>query len=79
MEVINLKWLIDIRQQEGISQTKVADKVKISKQYYNMIEAGTRGKSIRGSLAKSIAAALHFERYGIDWTRFYEDDARTSA
>ena len=33
---------------------------------------GERGKPLDSALAKAIAAALNFDRYGLEWTAFYE-------
>jgi hypothetical protein len=46
----------------------------ISNAFYCLIESGARGKPLNPAIAKRIAAALHFDRYGITWVRFYDDE-----
>jgi transcriptional regulator with XRE-family HTH domain len=69
-------WLKEIRLREGLKQKNLARELGITPAFYCFIEKGIRNVSV--NLAKSIAAALHFERYGIDWTRFYEDERETA-
>jgi len=47
----------------------MAEKVGISRQYYDFVENGQRRPS--PEVAKKIAEAL-----GFDWTRFYENDPK---
>lgn len=60
------RWLRDIREQQGMSQSEISKAVEIAQASYSNIEAGKRMPSV--PVAKRIAAAL-----GFDWTRFYED------
>lgn len=62
------QWLKKIREDLGLSQRTVAEKVGISQNYYSSIETGERGKPLNVDIAKKIAEVLHF-----DWTRFYAD------
>ena len=49
------QYLVSLRNEHGYSQQDVADKLNISRQYYQMIEAGERQKKMDSSLASSIA------------------------
>ena len=49
------QYLVSLRNEHGYSQQDVADKLNISRQYYQMIEAGERQKKMDISLASSIA------------------------
>lgn len=49
------RYLIELRNEHGYSQQDVADKLNISRQYYQMIESGERQKKMDISLASSIA------------------------
>ena len=65
-------WLVAIRKEkEGKTQTEVARAVGVTQQAYCLIELEENRPSI--DTAKAIAAALNFEKYGLDWTKFYED------
>lgn len=64
-------WLVAIREQKGMSQKSVAEKVEISQPSYCNIENGERSPSV--ATAKRIAVVLDF-----DWTRFFEDEERGS-
>lgn len=57
-----------IRLEKGLSQKQVADSCEIAQATYCNIELGKKKPSV--DLAKSLAQTL-----GIDWTRFYEDEA----
>lgn len=63
------KWLVEIREEKGLSQYKAAELAGISQSYYGAIETGERGKPLSVKIAKKIGGAL-----GFPWTRFYEDD-----
>ena len=65
------KWLFDIRLSEDKTQEYVANKVKITQQFYSAIEAGERRPS--PEKAKEISKALNFHKYGFKWTKFYEN------
>lgn len=58
-------WLIDLRNQQGLTQEQVATKSGISRVYYNMIESGLRSPSVQA--AKGIAETLE-----IDWPIFFD-------
>ena len=62
-------WLKEIRKDKKMSQEDVGKASGLSRQYYNMIETGHRGKPLSVDVAKKIAAVLEF-----DWQRFYEDE-----
>ena len=63
-------WLMLIRKEkEGKTQAEVAKEAGISQQAYCLIESGTNRPSV--DTAKAIAAALHFEKYKLDWTKFF--------
>lgn len=49
------QYLVSLRNEHGYSQQDVADKLNISRQYYQMIEAGERQKKMDISLASGIA------------------------
>lgn len=59
-------WLIKYRNKKSLSQSQVANQIKVSQQMYNYIENGKRNPSPK--LAKKIADVLNFS-----WTKFYED------
>ena len=48
------EWLKDARTKAGMSQQEVADKLKITRQYYAMIENGERQKSLDILLANKL-------------------------
>lgn len=66
-----MKWLIETRKKNGMTQGDVASKCGMSRQYYAFIESGERGAKLPVPTAKKIAAAL-----GFDWQRFYEDEKK---
>ena len=49
------QYLVSLRNEHGYSQQDVADKLNISRQYYQMIETGERQKKMDISLASGIA------------------------
>lgn len=59
-------WLIKAR--DSATHEEIANRVGIKRQYYSMIENGSRTPSV--GVAKKIAAAL-----GFDWTIFFEDES----
>ncbi|WP_312543005.1 helix-turn-helix transcriptional regulator [Enterococcus sp.] len=61
------KWLVEIREERGLTKEEAANKSDIERSYYNMIERGKRRPSVE--VAQKIGFALHF-----DWTYFFEDD-----
>ena len=61
------RWLKEIRSQKGFTQCEVAEKVKIERSYYTMIESGNRTPSVK--VAKSIGFVLRF-----DWTIFFDKE-----
>ncbi|XGA14602.1 helix-turn-helix transcriptional regulator [Paenibacillus thiaminolyticus] len=58
-------WLRKIRNEKDMTHEEVATLVKISRQYYGMIESEVRDPGV--SLAKRIGAVLEF-----DWTLFFK-------
>lgn len=58
------EWLVKIR--GNLTHEEVAERSGIKRQYYSMIESGSRNPSV--TVAKKIAAVLGFE-----WTLFFED------
>ncbi|PAD10162.1 transcriptional regulator [Shouchella clausii] len=59
-------WLKNIRSSKGLTQLEVAEKVRIERSYYTMIENGDRKPSVE--VAQRIAKVLDFE-----WTIFFEN------
>lgn len=62
------KYLVDLRVKNGLSQQDVANRIGISRQYYQMIENGERQKQLALSLASSFAvlfgvSVMDIERY----------------
>lgn len=53
------QYLIDLRAQRNESQQDVADGIGVSRQYYSLIEDGSRQKRMDISLASLLAA--HFK------------------
>lgn len=49
------QYLVDLRMKHGLSQQDVANRLGISRQYYQMIENGERQKHLALSLASSFA------------------------
>ena len=49
------QYLVSLRNEHGYSQQDVADRLNISRQYYQMIETGERQKKMDISLASGIA------------------------
>lgn len=52
------EYLVELRNRKGLSQQDVADKLGITRQYYQMIESGERQKHLDLSLAGRLAALL---------------------
>lgn len=67
-------WLEDYRLKKSLSQSEVAQKSRISPQYYNYIETNRRRPS--PDVAKRIATVLGFSD---DWYRLLERDHTTKA
>lgn len=51
-------YLVELRLKQGLSQQDVAERLGISRQYYQMIERGERQKSLDLALAGALAALL---------------------
>ena len=51
-------YLVRLRSEKGLSQQDVADKLGITRQYYQMMETGEREKHLDLSLAGGLAALL---------------------
>ena len=62
-----MNWLREIRSSKRLSCAAVGRAAGITRQHYNLIEAGKRRPSVE--VAKAIAVVL-----GFDWTRFYTDE-----
>lgn len=65
------QYLVDLRVQNGLSQQDVANRIGISRQYYQMIENGERQKHLALSLASSFAvlfgvSVMDIERYEME-------------
>ena len=52
-------YLKTLRESSGMSQQEVADKIGISKQYYQMIESGERQRKMDITLVKSLASIFN--------------------
>lgn len=61
------KWLVEIRNNNNLTQDELAENVGITRQMISAIELGKTDPSV--TVAKAIAAFLEFE-----WQRFYESD-----
>lgn len=53
------EYLIEAREKAGLTQQDVANRVGISRQYYQMIETGERQKKMDLSLAGGLSAILN--------------------
>lgn len=51
-------YLVELRLKKGLSQQDVAERLGISRQYYQMIERGERQKRLDLALAGALAALL---------------------
>lgn len=56
--VILREYLIKLRKGKSLTQQQMADKIGITKQYYNMIEKGKRQKKMDIVLASAIASVF---------------------
>lgn len=52
------EYLIKLRKDKSLTQQQMADKIGITKQYYNMIEKGKRQKKMDIVLASAIASVF---------------------
>lgn len=52
------QWLKNIRETKGISQQNVAEKVGITRQYYQLIEAGERQQKMDITLIAKLSQVL---------------------
>lgn len=66
-------WLIEIRNHNKMTQSQVAEKCHLTRQYLGMLENNHKLYP-HPKKAKRIADALEFEKNGIHWTKFYEDE-----
>lgn len=64
-------FLIEAREAKSLSQSEVATKCGISRQYYNFIESGKRNCPVK--TAKKLGEVL-----GVDWEKFFEDTEPTN-
>lgn len=53
------EWLVDLRNEEGLTQAEMAKKIGISRPYYTQIETGV--KSPTGQTALRIATILDID------------------
>ena len=60
------EWLIVFRKAKGLTQSEVAEALKISQITYSSYETGKRNP--KPSMAKKIAKI-----FGFHWTKFYEE------
>ncbi|WP_414733400.1 helix-turn-helix transcriptional regulator [Acetobacterium carbinolicum] len=60
------KWLIEYREKMKLSQSDLAGKVNVTREYISMIETGNRNPSV--AVAKKIGKALGFK-----WEIFFKD------
>ena len=61
------KYLVEKRNELGLSQQDVADKIGVSRQYYGLIENGDRQKDMDISLLEKISIA-----FGIPFSELVE-------
>ena len=52
-------YLKRLREERGLSMQELAEKLDISRQYYQMIESGERQKKMDITLVKGISSALN--------------------
>ncbi|MBR2181533.1 MAG: helix-turn-helix transcriptional regulator [Oscillospiraceae bacterium] len=52
------KWLKKLREEKGLSQERIAEKLGVVQGYYSMIETGERQKNLDLSLAVKLAEIL---------------------
>lgn len=64
-------WFKKIRKSEGFTQALLAIELDVSESMICAIERGKRNPSFE--LAKLMAIALNFEKYVLDWTRFFDE------
>ena len=53
------EYLIEAREKAGLTQQDVANRIGISRQYYQMVETGERQKRMDLSLARSLSVVLN--------------------
>lgn len=53
------EYLIEAREKAGLTQQDVANRIGISRQYYQMVETGERQKRMDLSLADSLSVVLN--------------------
>lgn len=59
-------WLEQLRKRKGLTHQQVADRIKISRQFYGFIENGERDPSV--ATAKKLGNLFEF-----DWTIFFDN------
>lgn len=62
-------WLVNLREQIGLSQKDVADRAGIPRSTYAQYEVGRRNPTVTN--AQQVAAVL-----GFDWTIFFTQNSR---
>lgn len=53
------EYLIEAREKAGLTQQDVANRIGISRQYYQMVETGERQKRMNLSIAGSLSVVLN--------------------
>lgn len=76
------QYLVDLRMKHGLSQQDVANRLGISRQYYQMIENGERQKHLALSLASSFAvlygvSVMDIEHHEMELAK-QEDDSNST-
>lgn len=66
------QWLREIREKSKLTHKQIASNVGISRASYTNIESGHRRPS--PEVAKKIAQFLNFEKSGLDWTKFFDEE-----
>ena len=63
------EYLIEAREKAGLTQQDVANRIGISRQYYQMVETGERQKRMDLSLAGGLSVVLNTRRMltGCGW------------
>lgn len=73
------KYLVDLREKNGLSQQDVANRLGISRQYYQMIENGERQKNLALPLASGLSvlygiSIMEIERYEKEISQNHSSD-----
>lgn len=60
------EYLIEAREKAGLTQQDVANRIGISRQYYQMVETGERQKRMDLSLAGGLSVVLNVEDFSAE-------------